>query len=79
MIAGHRAGAQAIRRVVEVARDVGLGQLTLFSFSTEIGDGADEVEGLMRLHSRLIDSEVPTLHANDCRVMFVGVGKDLSG
>jgi undecaprenyl diphosphate synthase len=68
-----------VRRVVEAARDVGLGQLTLYSFSTENWRrSADEVEGLMRLHSEMIESEVPTLHANDCRVAFVGRREGLS-
>jgi undecaprenyl diphosphate synthase len=73
VIAGHRAGAQAIRAVVEMARDMGLAQLTLYSFSTENwGRSADEVQGLMKLHAEMIVSEVPTLHENDCRVAFVG-------
>ena len=71
--AGHRAGVQAVRRVIEEARDLGLGQLTLYSFSTENWSRpSDEVEGLMRLHIEMIDSEVPTLHKNNCRVVFVG-------
>jgi undecaprenyl diphosphate synthase len=62
-----------VRAVVEMARDVGLAQLTLYSFSTENwARSADEVEGLMRLHAEMIASEVPTLHENDCRVAFVG-------
>jgi undecaprenyl diphosphate synthase len=73
VIAGHRAGAQAVRTIVEMARDVGLGQLTLYSFSTENwARPTGEVEGLMRLHAEIIASEVPTLHENDCRVLFVG-------
>jgi undecaprenyl diphosphate synthase len=56
-----------------MARDVGLGQLTLYSFSTENwARPPEEVEGLMRLHADMIASEVPTLHENDCRVVFVG-------
>jgi undecaprenyl diphosphate synthase len=71
--AGHRAGVQAVRRVIEEARDLGLGQLTLYSFSTENWSRpAEEVEGLMRLHIEMIDSEVPSLHKNNCRVVFVG-------
>ncbi len=62
-----------------MARDVGLGQLTLYSFSTENWSrSADEVEGLMRLHAEMIDAEVPTLHENDCRVAFVGRRDELS-
>ncbi|MFH0915549.1 MAG: polyprenyl diphosphate synthase [bacterium] len=79
VIAGHRAGTQAVRRVIEAARDAGIGQLTLYSFSTENWNRpADEVEGLMRLHGEMIDSEVPTLHANDCRVVFLGRRDELS-
>jgi undecaprenyl diphosphate synthase len=77
--AGHRAGVQAVRRVIEEARDLGIGQLTLYSFSTENWNRpADEVEGLMRLHIEMIDSEVPALHKNNCRVVFVGRRDGLS-
>jgi undecaprenyl diphosphate synthase len=77
--AGHRAGTQAVREVVEAARDFGIGQLTLYSFSTENWNRpSDEVEGLMRLHAEMIESEVPELHENDCRVVFVGSRKGLS-
>ncbi len=82
--AGHRAGVQAVRRVIEEARDLGLGQLTLYSFSTENWNRpAEEVEGLMRLHIEMIDSEVPALHKNNCRVVFIGrrdaLSQDLLG
>ncbi|OFW65308.1 MAG: di-trans,poly-cis-decaprenylcistransferase [Actinobacteria bacterium RBG_13_63_9] len=71
--AGHRAGTQAVRRVIEAARDSGIGQLTLYSFSSENWSRpTEEVEGLMNLHAEMIDAEVPTLHQNHCRVCFVG-------
>jgi undecaprenyl diphosphate synthase len=71
--AGHRAGVQAVRRVIEEARDQGIGQLTLYSFSTENWSRpSEEVEGLIRLHIEMIDAEVPALHKNNCRVGFVG-------
>ncbi len=58
---------------------MGMGQLTLYSFSTENWNRpAEEVEGLMRLHIEMIDSEVPTLHKNNCRVVFVGRRDGLS-
>ncbi|MCL5736193.1 MAG: polyprenyl diphosphate synthase [Actinobacteria bacterium] len=79
VLAGHRAGAQAVRRIVEMARDVGLGQLTLYSFSTENWvRPTEEVEGLMKLHAEMIEAEVPTLHENDCRVVFIGRRGELS-
>lgn len=77
--AGHRAGVQAVRRVIEASRDLGIKQLTLYSFSSENWTRpADEVEGLMHLHAEMIDAEVPTLHENDCRVVFVGSREGLS-
>jgi undecaprenyl diphosphate synthase len=77
--AGHRAGTQAVRRVIEAARDLGIKQLTLYSFSVENWSRpSDEVQGLMRLHAEMIDAEVPTLHKNDCRVLFVGSREGLS-
>jgi undecaprenyl diphosphate synthase len=71
--AGHRAGVQAVRRAIEAARDAGIGQLTLYSFSSENWSRpTKEVQELMRLHAEMIESEVPALHKNDCRVAFVG-------
>jgi undecaprenyl diphosphate synthase len=65
--------------VVEAARDAGIGQLTLYSFSSENWSRpSEEVQGLMRLHAEMIDSDVPTLHKNDCRVVFVGSRLELS-
>jgi undecaprenyl diphosphate synthase len=76
---GHRAGVQAVRRVIEAARDAGIGQLTLYSFSTENWSRpSEEVGGLMDLHAEMIDAEVPTLHENDCRVCFVGSREGIS-
>jgi len=64
---------EAVRRVIEAARDLGIGQLTLYSFSTENWSRpTEEVQALMRLHAEMIEKEVPTLHKNDCRVVFVG-------
>ncbi len=77
--AGHRAGVQAVRRVIEAARDLGIGQLTLYSFSTENWNrSTEEVRALMDLHAEMIDAEVPTLHKNDCRVCFVGSREELN-
>jgi undecaprenyl diphosphate synthase len=76
---GHRAGTQAVRRVVRAASDLGVKQLTLYSFSSENWNRpAEEVEGLMQLHAEMIEHEVPELHKNDCRVVFVGSRRGLS-
>src|SRR5262245_2668712 len=56
--AGHRAGAEAVRRVVEAAPDLGVGVLTLFAFSADNWRRPPvEVEALMRLLRRYLRSE----------------------
>jgi undecaprenyl diphosphate synthase len=73
VVAGHRAGAQAARRTIQAAQDLSIGQLTLFSFSTENWSRSpDEVAGIMHLMGEQIDSELPELHRNNCRIVFVG-------
>ena len=80
--AGHRAGAKALRRVVRAAGDMGVRDLTVFSFSTENWSRPqDEVEDLMVLFSELIDREVPDLDAEGVSIRFIGrldqLGDDL--
>ena len=49
-LAGHRAGAEALRRTVEAAPDLGIGVLTLFAFSADNWRRPpEEVAGLMQL------------------------------
>ncbi len=76
--AGHRAGTHAVRRVIQAARDAGIRQLTLYSFSIENWSRpTEEVQELMRLHAEMIDAEAPNLHKNDCRMAFVGSRESL--
>ncbi|MBL6633492.1 MAG: di-trans,poly-cis-decaprenylcistransferase [Thermoleophilia bacterium] len=71
--AGHRAGAKALRRVVRAAGDMGVRDLTVFSFSTENWSRPQhEVEDLMVLFSELIDREVPDLDAEGVSIRFIG-------
>lgn len=71
--AGHRAGAKALRRVVRAAGDLGVKDLTVFSFSTENWSRPSaEVDDLMGLFGELIDREVPDLHAEGVVVRFIG-------
>ena len=71
--AGHRAGAKALRRVVRAAGDMGVRDLTVFSFSTENWNRPqDEVDDLMVLFSDLIDREVPDLDAEGVAIRFIG-------
>ncbi len=71
--AGHRAGAKALRRVLERALDRGVRELTVFSFSTENWRrSAEEVAALMDLFVEMIEREVPDLHERGARVRFLG-------
>lgn len=71
--AGHRAGAKALRRVLEHALDLGIAEVTVYSFSTENWDRPQaEVEALMGLFIEMIESQVPDIHERGARVRFVG-------
>jgi undecaprenyl diphosphate synthase len=70
---GHRAGAKAVRTIVEGCARRGVQALTLFAFSSENwGRPADEVTKLMELFVESIDKEVDELHRNAIRVRFIG-------
>jgi undecaprenyl diphosphate synthase len=71
--AGHRRGAEAVRRVVEAAPGQGVGALTLFAFSADNWKRpASEVASLMRLFARHLQTETPRLIENGVRLEVVG-------
>ena len=71
--AGHRAGADAVRRIVEAAPDQGVTALTLFAFSADNWKRpASEVAALMRLFARHLQTETPRLLENGVRLDVVG-------
>ena len=70
---GHRAGARALRRVVEAAIDHGIETLAVYAFSTENWTRpTDEVADLMVLLSETIDEELPDLAKQGVRTRFLG-------
>ena len=72
-VAGHRAGAEAVRRTVEAAPDLGIGALTLYAFSADNWKRpASEVAALMRLFARYLRTETPRLLKNGVRLEVVG-------
>ena len=72
-IAGHRAGAKAIREVVELAPLLGIEYITLFTFSAENWRRPkDEVTGLMKLFKEMLENELDQLHKNNVRLMTIG-------
>jgi undecaprenyl diphosphate synthase len=72
-LAGHRAGVEAVRRVVEAAPNLGLEVLTLYAFSSENWKRpADEVSDLMGLLKLYVQNEIDNLHKNGVRLDFIG-------
>ena len=72
-LAGHRAGAAAVRRTVEAAPDLGIGILTLFAFSSDNWQRPpDEVSGLMQLLAEHVRSEINRCLENGVRMEVIG-------
>jgi undecaprenyl diphosphate synthase len=70
---GHRRGAEAVRRVVEAAPDLGIGTLTLYAFSSDNWKRpASEVALLMKLFQRYLRREPTELAENGVRLRVVG-------
>jgi undecaprenyl diphosphate synthase len=73
VVAGHEAGADTVKARLRDAVDLGVEQLTVFSFSTENWRRpADEVSALMEMFARRIELETPELHEQGVRMRFVG-------
>ena len=71
--AGHRQGVEALRRTVRAAGEMGIGILTLYSFSSENWSRpASEVRFLLELLRRFIRTDVAELHQANVRVMMIG-------
>jgi undecaprenyl diphosphate synthase len=78
-LAGHKAGVNALRRVVELAADEHIEMLSVYAFSTENwGRPRAEVEGLMRLFWETIRSDLEKLHRDGVRLRHLGRLHDLS-
>jgi len=78
-LAGHRAGADTLDRVMHYCRDVGIRYLTVYAFSTENWKRSKaEVSGLMKLLSTYIRSKERELVENGVRFRVVGRRADLS-
>ncbi len=72
-LAGHEAGVESVRAVIETAPEVGVKQLTLYSFSSENWKRpANEVEQLMVLMVESLRRELPELHEKGVRFRHLG-------
>jgi undecaprenyl diphosphate synthase len=81
---GHSAGADTVKARLRDAAELGIEELTVYSFSTENWSRpAAEVAGLMEMFSRRIAGETPELHEEGVRMRFIGrregVSAELAG
>ncbi|MBN1527530.1 MAG: di-trans,poly-cis-decaprenylcistransferase, partial [Thermoleophilaceae bacterium] len=73
VIEGHQAGADVVKARLRDAVDLGVAELTVYSFSTEnwVRPKA-EVDGLMAMFAERIDRETPELDEEGVRMRFIG-------
>jgi undecaprenyl diphosphate synthase len=73
VVEGHRAGADTLKTRLRDAAELGIEELTVYSFSTENWTRPpQEVEGLMRMFAERIASETPELKQEGVRMRFIG-------
>jgi undecaprenyl diphosphate synthase len=73
VLAGHEAGADVVKARLRDSVELGVRELTVYSFSTENWRrSATEVAGLMAMFARRIEAETPELHAEGVRMRFIG-------
>ncbi len=80
---GHSAGADTVKARLRDAAELGVKELTVYSFSTENWSRpAEEVGGLMKMFAERIAGETPELHEEGVRMRFIGrregVGEELT-
>ena len=79
-LAGHRAGTDNVRPVLEALGRAGVRYVTLFAFSTENwGRPEEEVSGLLELLASIIEEQVRDLHASNIRIRHLGTQDHLPG
>jgi undecaprenyl diphosphate synthase len=72
-MAGHRAGTDNIRRVIDACIEFGIEFVTVYAFSTENWKRpSDEVQGLMQLLGEMLDDRIGELHEKGVRLLHIG-------
>jgi undecaprenyl diphosphate synthase len=71
--AGHRAGAENLRRIINACVEFGIKILTIYAFSTENwGRPEREIKALMKIFARVLDQEIDELHAQGVCLHHLG-------
>jgi undecaprenyl diphosphate synthase len=77
-VAGHRAGVKSVRSIVETAGELGIGVLTLYTFSKENWQRpVNEVSTLMKLLASTLRREINELNQKNVRIRTIGDLDDL--
>jgi undecaprenyl diphosphate synthase len=72
-LAGHRAGTENLRRIIEACVEFGVKYLTIYAFSTENwGRPDDEVSGLMSIFDEVFERELTELHRQGAQLRHIG-------
>ena len=72
-LAGHRAGTENLRRIIEACVEFGVKYLTIYAFSTENWERPeDEVRGLMNIFDDVFDRELAELHRQGAQLRHIG-------
>jgi undecaprenyl diphosphate synthase len=72
-LAGHRAGTENLRRIIEACVEFGVKYLTIYAFSTENwGRPEDEVSGLMGIFDEVFERELTELHKQGAKLNHIG-------
>ena len=71
--AGHKAGAEALERIIYAAKDMGLEHLTVYAFSTENWKRSqEEVSGIMKLMGKYLEEGLRDMEKNRVKICFFG-------
>jgi undecaprenyl diphosphate synthase len=72
-LAGHKAGTENLREVIEASAEFGIKYLTIYAFSTENWKRPkEEIQGLMRIIKTMLDRELNNLHKNGVQLRHIG-------
>ncbi len=72
-LAGHRAGTENLREIIEACVEFDIQYLTIYAFSTENWKRPEEeVQGLMRIFRTMLDRELKNLHENGVQLRHLG-------
>ncbi len=77
-LVGHNAGTETLKKIVKESKRLGISYITFYAFSTENWKRpSDEVNGLMNILVKFIQSEIQEIHSNHIKINILGDIKKL--